>query len=258
MSNTIKIDATEKGCLSKNWYYVDNDLVLVKSNTYNCTEPISEVLTSNLSNVLELEHVSYRLGLTKDFSDCVVSPDNYKYVSLCSRYAIPEGYESCSIYDLLLERKRIEGLDGRHIKQSDEEDLLISFSEELKSKLFKLIQFDAIICNVDRHLENLEFFVNKSRNLILAPIFDNGMSLYHNDNVDCSYSMDMARTFRPTHKSQIKYISSFGYSNNFGDIEEIYRKWKDCSEEILHRVNPIKRKIIEDMVIRRLDLYANI
>lgn len=44
--------------------------------------------------------------------------------------------------------------------------------------------FDALICNVDRHLGNFGFLVDNKTNKIigLAPIFDNGNSLFYNLN----------------------------------------------------------------------------
>lgn len=45
-SRTIEEDnSEEKGSLSKKWYSIDKTEILVKSNSIDCYEPISEVLS---------------------------------------------------------------------------------------------------------------------------------------------------------------------------------------------------------------------
>ena len=216
-------DAQEKGTLPKEWYSIVKTEILVKSNSVGCYEPISEVLASNRAEVLGIEHVVYKLGLTEDFSKYVKSPDNYKYVSMCQRYYCQEDYTICSMYDYIMEYMKYNLMDDRHISDDDIFTFIGKLDDNEKSKLFSMIQFDAIICNIDGHKNNIELFIDgDGSDIKIAPVYDRGQSILHNDDVDSKYTFDMARTFRATHESQIKFIQSLGFSNYFGDADDIY------------------------------------
>ena len=57
---------TSRGMLSKGWYHVDDQLVMVKGNSITEAgtagyEPYSEVMASLIAQVLNLPHVEYTL-----------------------------------------------------------------------------------------------------------------------------------------------------------------------------------------------------
>lgn len=259
-SRTIhEYNTQEKGTLSKEWYSIDKIVVLVKSNSAGCYEPISEVLASNMAEVLGIEHVSYKLGLLEDFSKSVKSPDNYKYVSMCQRYYCREGYTICSMYDYIMEYLKYNLMDDRHTSDKDILAFIERLDEENKFRFFSMIQFDAIICNIDGHRNNIELFVNgDGSNIKIAPIYDRGQSILHNDDAKSEYTFDTARTLRATHESQIRFIQSLGFSNSFGEPNEIYKRWVDMSEDVFDKMSRTRVAVIKDFIKRRIELYAEI
>ena len=86
---------TSRGMLSKGWYHVDDQLVMVKGNSITEAgtagfEPYSEVMASLIAQVLGLPHVEYALMPAKLFPDiqtysCIVE----RKKSICDP-SIPE------------------------------------------------------------------------------------------------------------------------------------------------------------------------
>lgn len=259
-SRTIEEDnSEEKGSLSKKWYSIDKTEILVKSNSIDCYEPISEVLAANMASVLGVEHVIYKIGMLKDFSKYVKSPDEYPFVSLCQKYYPPNGYTICSMYDYIMEYTKYNMLDDRHITDTDVISFINKLSLEEREKFFAMIQFDAIICNVDGHKNNIELFISSNgKEIKLAPIFDRGQSILHDLDSKGEYMLDTSRTLRSTHRSQIEFVKSLGYTNTFGHPERIYNEWVEVSSDVFNIMPKTNGTIIKDFIKRRLDLYAQI
>ena len=83
---------TSRGMLSKGWYRVDGQLVMVKGNSITEAgtagyEPYSEVMASLIAQVLNLPHVEYTLMPAKLFPDI----KNYScdVVSVCPLFVKP-------------------------------------------------------------------------------------------------------------------------------------------------------------------------
>ena len=259
-SKTIEeTDSEEKGSLSKKWYSIDKTEILAKSNSIDCYEPISEVLASNMASVLDVDHVSYKIGRLADFSKYIKSPDDYQFVSLCQKYYPPNGYSICSMYDYIMEYIKYNMLDDRHISDTD----ILAFMNRLgnteRDKFFSIIQFDAIICNIDGHKNNIELFISSNgKEIKLAPVFDRGQSILHDLDSKGKYMLDTARTLRATHRSQIEFVKSLGYTNTFGNPERIYNEWVELSSDVFSIMSKTNGTIIKDFIKRRLDLYAQI
>lgn len=62
-SNVKLLDCNETASLSKFWYKIDGKKYLVKGNHVDNTEPIMEVLSANLLDVLNYPHVEYEIGV---------------------------------------------------------------------------------------------------------------------------------------------------------------------------------------------------
>lgn len=69
--------------LPKGWYNINGKKSLVKGCSAFGTEALSEVLASNLAEVLCLKHVEYELMLARFFGELAVKNDKCKFVSIC-------------------------------------------------------------------------------------------------------------------------------------------------------------------------------
>lgn len=84
---------TSRGMLSKGWYRVDDQLVMVKGNSITETgtagyEPYSEVMASLIAQVLGLPHVEYALMPAKLFPD--IKTYSCNVVSVCPKFTTVE------------------------------------------------------------------------------------------------------------------------------------------------------------------------
>ena len=80
---------TSRGMLSKGWYRVDDQLVMVKGNSITEAgtagyEPYSEVMASLIAQVLNLPHVEYTLMPAKLFPD--IQTYSCDVVSVCPKF----------------------------------------------------------------------------------------------------------------------------------------------------------------------------
>ena len=80
---------TSRGMLSKGWYHVDDQLVMVKGNSITEAgtagyEPYSEVMASLIAQVLGLPHVEYALMPAKLFPD--IQTYSCDVVSVCPKF----------------------------------------------------------------------------------------------------------------------------------------------------------------------------
>ncbi len=80
---------TSRGMLSKGWYQVDDQLVMVKGNSITEAgtagyEPYSEVMASLIAQVLGLPHVEYTLMPAKLFPD--IQTYSCDVVSVCPKF----------------------------------------------------------------------------------------------------------------------------------------------------------------------------
>ena len=84
---------TSRGMLSKGWYRVDDQLVMVKGNSITEAEtagfePYSEVMASLIAQVLGLPHVEYALMPAKLFPD--IKTYSCDVVSVCPKFTTVE------------------------------------------------------------------------------------------------------------------------------------------------------------------------
>ena len=80
---------TSRGMLSKGWYHVDDQLVMVKGNSITEAgtagfEPYSEVMASLIAQVLDLPHVEYALMPAKLFPE--IQTYSCDVVSVCPKF----------------------------------------------------------------------------------------------------------------------------------------------------------------------------
>lgn len=88
--NIRLINMTSKGLLSKGWFNINGKICLVKGNL-DWHEPYSEVLASNLAEVLGLRHITYWLEPASIFSS-IKTYYNCEHVSVCEKYELDGEY----------------------------------------------------------------------------------------------------------------------------------------------------------------------
>lgn len=158
---------TTNGILPKCWQIIDGQRVLYKGNNRQNHEVFSEYYASQIAEVLGFNHVDYDL---EEFKGTIAST--------CPLFTskdigfVPIGYF----------------IKGESIGEVNELLKEISNKNPQIYKDFQnMILFDALVYNTDRHFGNFGFLVDNKTMKIkgLAPIFDNGASLFSNiNNVD--------------------------------------------------------------------------
>ena len=147
---------TSRGMLSKGWYRVDDQLVMVKGNSITEAgtagyEPYSEVMASLIAQVLGLLHVEYALMPAKLFPD--IQTYSCDVVSVCPLFVKP-GDQLYHFADLADAHFLANG-------QTPSPEALFQYAVELYGKkwLYQMLAFDAFIGNEDRHENNIDIIV---------------------------------------------------------------------------------------------------
>jgi len=121
-----------------------------------------------------------------------------------------------------------------------------------KEELNKILELDYIILNRDRHLGNMGFVYNlKTRKFRVAPIFDNGDSLFSLSDVSqFNYSSDLdayanARPFMYRHRLQVQLLEKRRFrgkkiDNTLSYIDKLVKIGLD-----VHRAEFIKQLLID-------------
>ncbi len=156
---------TTNGMLAKAWRrdpQGKDGIYLYKGGSYGCAncgkEPYSEFYASQIASVMELDITHYSLGKWRGNinSICeVFSSKELSFVPIC-HIVTDGGWKAVLAYYREL-------------------------GDEFYDSLVDMLIFDVIIVNTDRHFGNFGFLVDSTTNKIVktAPIFDNGLSLFH-------------------------------------------------------------------------------
>lgn len=220
---------TSTGVVSKAWYKdLKGKCILVKGNTDGGFEPYAEFIASKVLDILEIDHVSYRLEPKEDFSEVKVYGDDVKHVSVCEEYEELIQGQITTLWEFL---------DTiTEIKKSDYWQAAIKFInlDELKT----LLAVDAYLANKDRHLSNIEVVFKNEESYKLVRGFDSGASLGATiplKKLVDGRGLDKSKPFKDTHREQVHLICR--YSN--------YRKRVSVSKE--NFINTILKFIEDDI-----------
>jgi hypothetical protein len=157
-------DNTSDGNLQKRWKIIDGKRCLFKSGSKPYRQqPFNEVIASAILDKLGIDHIPYTLMWIAD-----------KPYSACENF-VTKHTELISAARLLQIRP----------KENNENEYLhvVNICKELGidivPMLDRMIVFDYIIANEDRHFGNFGFLVDSHSNQIIAPapLFDHGNSL---------------------------------------------------------------------------------
>ncbi|MCH5159305.1 MAG: XRE family transcriptional regulator [Clostridiales bacterium] len=159
---TSSPEYTTNGMLRKCWRRINKKIYLSKGGTSGAAnagkEPYSEFYAAQIAERMGLKHVNYGLSKWKDIvcSTCELFTDiNTSYVP------IHKFLPNCTLTKAV-----------KYLK---------SLGDSYYDEFADMMIFDALVCNTDRHFGNFGLLVDNSTNkpIALAPIFDNGLSLFN-------------------------------------------------------------------------------
>ena len=217
-----------KGAVPKVWCNINGIVHLVKSSLFG-EEPFSEVLASNLAEVLGLKHIPYLILKRELFKDLDLG--EYEYVSICPKQYLLKGQQISSLYNVQKELCGLHFDSMNDFTYVDPKDYLFSLDRNILNEMFTLLNFDAIIGNVDRHFNNIEFIKADDTLVSLFPRHDCGMSFMFDNSVDF-YAKEESKPFKRTHNEQIEYLKELGYSSFIEYDKDTINKWESFSKEI--------------------------
>lgn len=194
--NFCSPDNTSEGQLIKRWKIIGNKRCLLKKGTKGLPlEVYNEVIASKILDKLNYRHVKYNM----------FEIDN-DIVSCCNNFITPNT-ELITANDVIESEKKPNHLSiYAFLKQKSEEFGIKDFDEQMS----KMLAFDFIIANRDRHFRNFGFIrdVNTLKFKGMAPIFDNGTSLWNDkfDKLKFETLDYKSKPFIETPLSQLKWI----------------------------------------------------
>jgi len=242
-------DFSSNGRLKKFWLIDGERRLLLKDGSGDIRqEPFNECLASEIAKHLEVDHVEYHLlDYNKDtYSSCECMID--KQVEFVNAFNVFLDIEnSGSKYS-----DYIRACENRGIKNAREE-------------VDKMIVVDYLIRNTDRHIGNYGILRN-SETLKwekIAPLFDNGSSLWH-DAQGIKYinadTKSNSRSFTGENEKNISLIGNIGWydKSKINGIDEVMKKVLICNknmdEERVNRIADEFRKRVNnlDMLLDRV------
>lgn len=176
-SDKMSPDPCTGGHLPKQWLNLDGKNCLAKtvycrtSSAWDYSmEAFNEIVASQIADVLNVPHISYKKMIKdrKIYSTCeTVSSEDIEYISADALRNQIKKNNSQNNYQYTIELFELNGIPR---------DKTIDFFN-------KMIAFDYLICNEDRHYNNFGLLrdINTCETIGICPLFDNGMSLYYND-----------------------------------------------------------------------------
>ena len=234
---------TTNGMLAKAWRrnsQKNRGIFLYKSGSKGCAncglEPYSEFYAYQIAHRMEIESTLYTLGKWKKEINSICELFSSKDFSFVSIYHF---VDNCNWRNILAFYKDL--------------------GEEFYDSLIDMLVFDVIILNIDRHFGNFGLLIDNETNQIVkvAPIFDNGLSLFYD-----AMSDDLI---------DINRLSQTKNMKNAGDFIEFIKPLIGSREKSLIRrlINfkfdkhptynlPQKRlKILESFIQKRVNLLLD-
>jgi hypothetical protein len=244
--NLLSPDVASNGNLKKRWKIIHGKRVLVKggSGPY-FQEPVNEAVASMLLRRLDIPHTEYRLRFeeNKPYSLCENFTDEKKeFIGAWDIYNTMRNQERTSEMDHYLECCKKLGIPG------------------VKESLEKMLAFDFIIANSDRHYYNFGAMRNSETLDWMGPVpvFDCGNSLWYqsrDDMIDPALDME-SKPFRNYHSEQIKLVKNLNWFHE----DNLYRCDEEC-EKILSEsvfISKIRREAICSGLNARIRMLENI
>lgn len=192
---------TSRGVLSKGWYSIDNNIYLVKGNSNDSVEPLSEYIGSRIAYGLSYgKAVIYSVEKSGLFPDIKAS---FELVSLCLKWNQANTVQFS---------KYVDAIEQKEVKDY-KVWLLNKATPEMLYDISMLLFIDAIIGNQDRHFNNWDIDIETGN---VAPYIDFGASCLAWNRKDWkdipqrkSITPDISKPFAKAHLQQLKIVESF-------------------------------------------------
>lgn len=244
----VSPDSNSNGELPKFWCVEDGKRILYKQGDgAYLQQPYNELFASKLLHKLNISHVSYGLSVIK----------NTAY-STCETF-ITKDTEYIPAWDVLNAIKKSNSDNAYQHFFKCVERLNIPVK---KQDIDNMLAFDYLINNSDRHYGNFGFIrdANTMNFIGMAPIFDNGNSLWYQYNdMDITLLNNTSKPFREKHDKQIKLARDANLNINrlserfiMDTINETYFDIPRISET---RKTSIVRNVLHNF--RELGKYIN-
>lgn len=189
---------TTNGKMSKMWVKQGDKDILYKTGTLEACdqEVFNEILASEIASRLGINHVDYTL------TKLMLKDGNERFFCKCENFCNKD-WEFIPAQSMMVENDSI-GKKG-FIKYMEKNNLI--------SHIYQMLVLDYIISNKDRNPSN--FGVIRDTNTLevvgMAPLFDNGTSLWCDWYENPIGQDDSSKPFELTHEKQIKMINDFSW-----------------------------------------------
>lgn len=196
-------DMTSNGNYEKRWEIIDGERYLLKagSKIYN-QEPFNELIATKL----------YERLLNKDeYVEYSVIFDDDKAISKCKNF-ITKDTELVPAWKI---NEYYEILDGENKYTHYIRCLNNLGIKDAETLTDKMIVCDYIIANKDRHFNNFGVIrdVNTLKFIGVAPIFDNGCSLWYDENDMYVGEFFLTKPFEEYEKTQLSLVKKLEWLN---------------------------------------------
>lgn len=202
--NTINVDivspdATTHGVDAKRWILDENNnAYLIKTSVNYQQVACNEKLASEICRRLGINAVNYEILESKlmgdgKFGDC--------YNEKCL-FAVSKNF--CDENHLFVTAHNYRNNFLRMREKEFVQDILLS--NKFKQDIGKMVVLDFLISNEDRHYNNFGFLIDDTGNVELAPIYDNGNSMFYASNdSDIGYTNGYS-SIAPTYKEAMELL----------------------------------------------------
>ena len=245
-----------EGRLSKIWVMdvKEHRQYLIKASGFYGYEPISEKLAYIIGSHIGFDVLKYDVIDAKYLKGILKVIPSCKYLSICERLDINGMSISC-IRDIK---------NARNIGRPEGDKLLnrTVMMEILDKKyLDKLLIFDAIIGNMDRHYGNIHVLMHPDGRITGAPFMDNGASCLASHltietmvvNKKSSRVFDRSCTLEKKHRLQTANIESHIFKNI--DVTKKILEIDGAMQDTLALLPKLRAKTVERYLIDRLYKY---
>ena len=240
--NDVTPNTSVNGSLRQMWIRENNQLLLMKAGNVLQLEPFNEVFVSKLLDTTNISHVQYELR----------QMENGEYVCVCPIFT-SESIEFIPAWSVV----------GRLHKKANKYEALLTQCEELgipnyRRDIDAMILVDYMTLNDDRHWGNFGFLRDSStlEYLGVAPIFDNGNSLWYDEYkipVDKPFYAYRSQPFTTTHDKQIKYIE---YPITALSIERLIEVVPELLRQVYSEhelVTPTRMQAMKELLLQRIE-----
>lgn len=255
-SSTSSAGVLTKWMDPRNNTYIKTSAFNNETKTHH-VEAVMECLSSDIGRLMGVSVVDYWLDELK-IADAKI------LVCVSEDYKIKTPYrDKISVTSYLVSR----GLEGA--VRSDRYRNLAAEFPEIRESLDRLIVFDYLIDNYDRHMRNVELLSLEDGSVRLAPLFDNGSSLLadwvtEQDLADLQESEELfeehiinaetpSKCFAHDHRSELMLVDKSVFrSINLSITDE---EWEKVTRKYAQYLSPLRLEMIYRLLTIR---YSNL